>query len=155
AWHGRHRRSDLPAGSGRQRLGVAPRGVQHPPGRARNAAVERSIEGATVKPDETGLIDDLLKRRAQVGGVGAAAGGPLCGDPELMAAYAENSLDEEGRESLQIHLASCAACREAVATLVRMAPREVLTDLAAPSASWWKQWIWAPALAVLLIAGSV
>jgi len=110
-----------------------------------------------VKPDDTGLIEDLLKRRAQVQVTGDAAGGPLCGDPEILASYAENSLDQEGREGFQIHLAACSACRDAVAALVRMAPREVLADTARPErqASWWKPWIWAPAMAGLLIAGSV
>jgi hypothetical protein len=108
-----------------------------------------------VRPDETESIDELLKRRAQAATTGAAVGGPLCGDPELLAAYAENSLDSEERDSLQIHLASCAACREAVAALVRIAPREVVMETPAPAASsWWKQWIWAPALASLLVAGS-
>jgi hypothetical protein len=105
-----------------------------------------------VKPDETGLIEELLRRRAQAAG---AAGGPLCGDPELLAAYAENSLAEEERESFQIHLASCAACRDAVAGLVRMAPREVAPDLAGRSASWWKRWMWVPALATVIVTGSV
>ena len=112
-----------------------------------------------MKPDETGLIEDLLKQRAQGAATGAAAGGPLCGDPELLAAYAENSLDEEGRESFHIHLASCAACREAVAALVRMAPREASTESPVLATRWWKprwkQWIWAPALAGLIVVGSV
>jgi hypothetical protein len=106
-----------------------------------------------VKPNEIESIDELLKSRAQATTSDAAAGGPLCGDPELLAAYVENSLDAEERESLRVHLASCAACREEVAALVRMAPREVVTDAPA-HAAWWKQWIWAPALASLLVAGA-
>ena len=112
-----------------------------------------------MRPDETESIDELLKRRAQATTTGAAVGGPLCGDPELLAAYAENSaessLDSEERESFEIHLASCAACREAVAALVRIAPREVVMETPTRAASsWWKQWIWAPALASLLVAGA-
>ncbi len=115
-----------------------------------------------MKPDETGLIEDLLKRRAQLREDGAAAGGPLCGDSERLAAYAEDSLDQESRETFQSHLAACTECREAVASLVRLTPRDALDNAAGaerpaavPSAWWWKQWIWAPALAVLLVAASV
>ena len=95
-------------------------------------------------------LEDLLRRRT---GLGAPAGGPLCGDPELLAAYAENALDAAARDEFQAHLAMCNACRESVVALVRIAPREAAAAVAAQAAAsnWWR-WLWAaPALAVLAL----
>lgn len=106
-------------------------------------------------------IEDLLRRRPEPG---APAGGPLCGDPELLAAYAERVLDGSARDEFESHLAHCNACREAVAALARMSPRELPTPAASPAgtpaatpadapaatpADVWR-WIWAlPAFAAL------
>ena len=96
-----------------------------------------------MKPDEH--LEIMLKRRAESS---APGGGELCGDPELLAAYAENTLDAASREMFQSHLAICNACREAVVRLVRMAPREVVVAPAQAS-KWWRL-VWAtPVLATL------
>ena len=73
------------------------------------------------------ILEDLLRRRREDG---RSLGGPLCGDPELLAAFAEDALADKARGEMESHLAACSACREAVARLVRLAPR-----VAAPAAT--------------------
>ncbi len=93
-----------------------------------------------MKPDDH--LDNLLRRRAEPA---APAGGDLCADPELLAAYAENALDGAAREAFEIHLAICTPCRESVASLVRIAPRE--TPVAAAESSKWWRLVWAAPIA--------
>lgn len=98
------------------------------------------------------IIEDLLRRRREDR---PPLGGPLCGDPELLAAFAEDALTGKPREEMEIHLAACAACREAVARLVRLAPREGTPALPAKAPPFWKRWAWAaPALAGIVLVGS-
>jgi hypothetical protein len=112
-----------------------------------------------VKPDDPKLdpIDDLLRRPAPVSS--EAVGGPLCGDPELLAAYSEQSLDAVARDEFQLHLAACTACREAVVQLLRLTPRGPVEPAAVVvHAPWWK-WrglLWgAPVLASMVLVGSI
>ena len=63
-----------------------------------------------ILPDR--LLEDLLRRRREDG---RPLGGPLCGDPEMLAAFAEDALTDKARGEMESHLAACSACREAVA----------------------------------------
>ncbi len=110
--------------------------------------------------DDTPLnerLEELLRRRPWQG----AAGGEGCGDPELLAAYAEGQLPAAARERMEQHLAACAACQTAVARLVRMAPQESAAAAAGAGAraaqpARWSlfRWRWAvPALAGVVLAG--
>jgi len=97
------------------------------------------------------ILEDLLRRRREEA---SPLGGPLCGDPELLAAFCEDALAGQAHDDMERHLASCASCREAVARLVRLAPRPAIAAAAA-SAPWWRQWVWAaPALAGVVLVGS-
>ena len=111
-------------------------------------------------PDDQTPLEDLLRRRPWEGG----AEGELCGDPELLAAYAEGQLPPKARERLEQHLAACAACQAAVVRLVRLAPQESAAARAAsgtqtsraPRISPVFRWRWAlPTLAGVILVGSV
>ena len=111
-------------------------------------------------PDDQTPLEDLLRRRPWEGG----AEGELCGDPELLAAYAEGQLPLKARERLEQHLAACAACQAAVVRLVRLAPQESAAARAAsgtqtsraPRISPVFRWRWAlPTLAGVILVGSV
>ena len=111
-------------------------------------------------PDDQTPLEDLLRRRPWEGG----AAGELCGDPELLAAYAEGQLPLKARERLEQHLADCAACQAAVVRLVRLAPQESAAARAAsgtqaarsPRISPLFRWRWAlPTLAGVILVGSV
>ncbi len=103
--------------------------------------------------EQDAAIEKLLKR--QEGG-SHPAGGPLCGDADLLAAYAERSLGGREREGFEQHLAACGACREAVARLVRLAPPSAAVVPIRPARAWWTPWAWAaPALAGLVLVGSL
>ena len=90
---------------------------------------------------------------------GAPAGEEECLSPEILAAYCERSLDQREQESVEIHLARCPTCREAVAAMDRAAP--AVTDPPAAEESsarsnwaWLWDWRWlAPATALLALAG--
>lgn len=110
-------------------------------------------------PDEQTPFEDLLRRRPWEG----AAEGELCGDPELLAAYAEGQLPPKARERLEQHLAACAACQAAVVRLVRLAPQESAAAAAAagtqtaraPRTPLVFRWRWAlPTLAGVILVGS-
>ena len=110
-------------------------------------------------PDDQTPLEDLLRRRPWEGG----AESELCGDPELLAAYAEGQLPTKGRERLEQHLAACAACQAAVVRLVRLAPQESAAARAAsgtqasraPRISPVFRWRWAlPTLAGVILVGS-
>jgi hypothetical protein len=74
-----------------------------------------------------------------------------CPGPEILAAYAERSLDADETAHYELHFAQCATCRDQLAAMVRAAapaPRP-------PRISWIWNWGWialAPVTAVLLIA---
>jgi len=89
-----------------------------------------------------------LLRRALASPDGAAE---PCPDPEILAAYAERSLDASETAHYELHFAQCATCRDQLAAMARAAapaPRP-------PRISWIWNWGWialAPVTAVLLIA---
>ena len=110
-------------------------------------------------PDDHTPLEDLLRRRNWEG----AAGGELCDNAELLAAYAEGQLPQTTRERLEQHLATCAACQAAVVRLVRLAPQESAAGAAAAGTQTARaprtpplfRWRWAlPALAGVILAGS-
>ena len=110
-------------------------------------------------PDDHTPLEDLLRRRSWEG----EAGGELCGDAELLAAYAEGQLPLKMREHLDRHLADCAACQAAVARLVRLAPQASAAGPAAagpqtaraPGIPLGFRWRWAlPTLAGVILVGS-
>jgi hypothetical protein len=74
-----------------------------------------------------------------------------CPDPEILAAYAERSLDSDEIAHYELHFAQCSACRDQLSAMARAAapaPRP-------PRISWIWTWGWialAPVTAVLLIA---
>jgi hypothetical protein len=84
------------------------------------------------------------------------ATGPVAGcDAELAAAYAEGRLHGAERRQVESHLAECAGCRGVATELLQeRAPQEPAAE-PAPARAWWR-WQWAvPALAGVLIVGSV
>jgi len=99
------------------------------------------------------ILEELLRRRREEP---RQFGGPLCGDSELLAAFAEGALAGKAQGDMESHLAACVACREAVARLVRLAPRPAVATPAPQSqVAWWKRWVWAaPALAGVVLVGS-
>ena len=110
-------------------------------------------------PDEQTPLEDLLRQRPWED----AAEGELCGDPELLAAYAEGQLPPKAQERLEQHLAACAACQAAVVRLVRLAPQESAAAAAAagtqtaraPRTPLVSRWRWAlPTLAGVILVGS-
>jgi len=97
-------------------------------------------------------MDAALRRALKPNGDRA----PGC-DAELVVAYAEDRLGRLERQSLEGHLARCAACRALAATVAE----ESLPETAEPApglgpARGWLRWQWAaPAMAGLLVVGSV
>lgn len=108
-------------------------------------------------------LEELLRKRARQsppGGRAVPTPGATCGDPELLAAYAEGNLPAAERERFEGHLAGCAACQETVVRLVRLAPQESAAGRGvpamAPVASPGIRWRWAlPALASVVLVASV
>ena len=110
-------------------------------------------------PDDHTPLEDLLRRRNWEG----AAGGELCDNAELLAAYAEGQLPQTTRGRLEQHLATCAACQAAVVRLVRLAPQESAAGAAAAGTQTARaprtpplfHWRWAlPALVGVILTGS-
>ena len=106
-----------------------------------------------MKDDSKGLEKLIAgKLRAQLHG-----GGPECPKAETLATYVDQALTRGERESLQLHLASCARCQEQVAELVRLSEAEepakalVLGPAAARRIAWFRWALAAPALAGLLV----
>jgi hypothetical protein len=96
-------------------------------------------------------MDALLRRS-----LSTSAPAAECPAPELLAAYSERSLDRDEVVSLDVHLASCARCREMLAALDRGAPQEVLQERQGGRAGWAWVWDWrwlAPAAATFALAG--
>ncbi len=94
---------------------------------------------------------DLLRRTLASQDIAPDAGVETCPDPEILAAYAEHTLDADETPRYELHFAQCASCRDQIAAMVRAAapvPRP-------PRLSWIWTWGWitvAPVTAVLLIA---
>ena len=109
-------------------------------------------------PRDPSAPDDVVKTAL---GRAARAGGPDCPDAEALAAYYERALDRAELARCEAHVASCLACQQRLAALVRS---EVATgvedeEAASATASWWRRraaspwrWAWvAPALAAGLV----
>lgn len=118
-----------------------------------------------VADDDTSLEELLRRRRGPSLDRHSCPSVPTeapCGDPELLAAYAEGNLLAAARERLELHLAGCAACQTAVVRLVRLAPQESAAQsravaVAASGAARAQafRWRWAiPALAGVALVGS-
>jgi hypothetical protein len=84
------------------------------------------------------------------------ATGPVAGcDAELAAAYGEGRLHGAERRQVEAHLAECAACRGVATELLQERAPEERAAEPAPARAWWR-WQWAiPALAGVLVVGSV
>jgi hypothetical protein len=99
--------------------------------------------------DEDKPAAELL-RRSLASRAGAADD---CPDPEILAAYSENSLDADESARYELHFSQCARCREQLAAMVLAAAPAPVSR--APRASWIWTWGWlglAPVTAALLIA---
>jgi hypothetical protein len=102
---------------------------------------------AAQDPNRDRASAELLRRTLASAGSVAEP----CPDPEILAAYAERSLDADETAHYELHFAQCATCRDQLAAMVRAAapaPRP-------PRISWIWNWGWialAPVTAVLLIA---
>src|SRR5439155_14799622 len=51
------------------------------------------------------------------------AGGPACPAPEAIASYIDRAFEAGERARLEMHVASCRQCQEAIAALVPLIPR--------------------------------
>ena len=95
-------------------------------------------------------FDAALKR-----GLGAAAGhGPDCPEPELLAAYVDETLSPDERARCETHLAACSRCQAQLAALVRTAAAGADSD-AAPAAvgwGWLVDWRWLAPAATAAVA---
>ena len=85
---------------------------------------------------------DRLLRAVMSDELAAEAG--ACPPPDVLAAYAERTLSEGERRAMDLHLASCAVCQEAMALVATM-PDTPATAVASHSAAWWragwKRWL--------------
>jgi hypothetical protein len=81
---------------------------------------------------------------------------PIAGcDVDLAAAYAEGRLHGTERRRVESHLAECAACRRVATELLEEGTPQAPVAKPAPVLAWWR-WQWAvPALAGVVIIGSV
>lgn len=75
-------------------------------------------------------------------------------DPDLLTAFAENSLRERERELVFSHLSSCADCRMIVA--LAQPVTETVPEIAAERASWlsWPMLRWGAAVACVAVVGA-
>ncbi|MFY9690835.1 MAG: hypothetical protein WA369_00415 [Candidatus Acidiferrales bacterium] len=95
----------------------------------------------------------LLKRNL----AGDAGAGNDCPEPEILAAYFEQSLDAGETARTELHLSECARCREQFAAQSRAEAEAPVSSVAdarrkSPRASWMWDWRWlAPVAAVLVI----
>jgi Putative zinc-finger len=80
-------------------------------------------------------------------------------DPDLLTAFAENSLPERERGTVLNHLAQCAECREAIAVAAPQMELELVAAAAVPDAASpvprRPSWLRAPALRWATVAASV
>src|SRR5271168_5084397 len=113
------------------------------------------------KRDKEKQAADLLRRSlaAPAGAPGSGIG--ACPDPEILAAYAEHSLDADEASRWNLHFSQCARCREQLAVLVRSGPptgTAVEKPSRAPGRAWTADWDWrwiAPATAMVLFLAVV
>src|ERR1700677_4978689 len=95
---------------------------------------------------------ELLRRSlaAPTGAAGSEIG--ACPDPDILAAYAERSLDADEAARLNMHFSQCARCREQLVVLVRARDSAGATEEKrprAPSMVWDWRWL-APAAAAII-----
>ncbi len=96
-----------------------------------------------------------MLRRSLAHNSGAGAG-DACPDPEILAAYFEQSLDAEETAHYELHFSQCARCREQLAAMNRAGELAGAGAAAAEGSPHWA-WLWdwrmlAPVAAALLIA---
>ncbi len=96
-----------------------------------------------------------MLRRSLAHNSGAGAG-DACPDPEILAAYFEQSLDAEETAHYELHFSQCTRCREQLAAMDRAGELAGAGAAAAESSPYWA-WLWdwrmlAPVAAALLIA---
>jgi hypothetical protein len=95
---------------------------------------------------------DLLRRSL----ASAASAEEVCPDPEILAAYAEHSLDDEETARYELHFSQCARCRDMLAAMVRGEQPESVAGEKRERASgtaWIWDWRWfAPAAAAIVLA---
>jgi hypothetical protein len=106
---------------------------------------------AAPNTNPTDRATDAALRQVLRAGQGVSTG---C-DVEAVAAYAEGRLRGAERRRAEEHLAECASCRRVATDLMdELAPEQPVEE-PAPARVWWR-WQWAlPALAGMLIVGSV
>ena len=104
--------------------------------------------------DDDKVMAGLLRRTlASSPKPGVAPSVDDCPPADILAAYYEHLLDEGESARYELHLSSCALCREQLAAMARA--EEIDEEAPRPRASW--AWLWnpywlAPALAVLTLA---
>jgi len=97
---------------------------------------------------------DLLRRGLGAGHQGLAESAEDCPEPEILAAYSENSLDSQETARWELHFSQCSRCREQLAMIVRAS--ESAAPAEHPRTSHWAwliDWRWlAPVAAALIVA---
>jgi hypothetical protein len=104
---------------------------------------------------------DLLRRSLAAPAGAPGSGVDACPDPEILAAYAERSLDAGEASRWNLHFSQCARCREQLAVLIRSVPptgAAAEKPSRAPGRAWTADWDWrwiAPATAMVLFVAVV
>jgi Photosynthesis system II assembly factor YCF48 len=96
--------------------------------------------------------DKLAAGMLRQGLASQAGAADACPDPEILAAYSENSLDADEAARYELHFSQCARCREQLAVMSLSA---VATPAPVSHFKWVWPWTWfvlAPVTTALLIA---
>lgn len=80
------------------------------------------------------------------------ADGPLCLEPDVLAAWVDGGLTAPEVEQIEAHVADCSRCQALVATFVRAAQPDDLRAASEERRPWWKRG-WGLGLLVPLTAG--
>lgn len=94
-------------------------------------------------------IPQVVRERLQAGDAGPHP------DPNLLAAFAENSLSKSARADVLQHLAACRQCREVLSVSVPEMPAAVVTTT--PAGSAWLRWPvlrWGAVAACVIVVGA-
>jgi hypothetical protein len=111
--------------------------------------------------DKEKRATDLLRRSLAAPAGASGSGIGACPDPEILAGYAERSLDADEASRWNLHFSQCARCREQLAALIRSVPptgTAAEKPSRAPGRSWTADWDWrwiAPATAMVLFVAVV
>jgi hypothetical protein len=101
------------------------------------------MEGEVRSDRERDAEMDRLLRAVMAGEPSAAAG--ACPSADDLAAYAERTLGDGERETMDTHLAACRDCQETLALLAAMPESSATGPAAMPAPSWWragwKRWL--------------